>query len=135
MRGTKGVRAPRDREIPGATDATEEPSQDDNAPARGGRIGSAMEDYPQSRIQESPPTAPAPVEAAWLRFRRGPGGDLLREALQMRASYLATIGLPRLPPEVLLPGAVPWTLLALQEARAQGAPIGARLSWESSLLA
>jgi len=86
--------------------------------------------------QQDPSREPSsPVEAAWLRFRRGPGGNLLRESLRLRGKYLESIGLPRLPPEVLLPEAVPWNLLALREAESQGEPIGDRLSGDGTILA
>ncbi len=68
------------------------------------------------------------VEAAWRRFRGGRGGEILRRALALRDSYLESIGLARLPAEVALPGAVPWNLLALEEANARGEATGDTLS-------
>lgn len=76
-----------------------------------------------------------PVEAAWRRFRSSAGGELLRESLRLRASYCESIGLARLPAEVLLPGAVPWNLLALTEAQARGEETGDDLSVEGTRLA
>lgn len=75
------------------------------------------------------------VEAAWGRFRHGPGGELLRLSLSLRSRYLAAIGVPRLPPEVILPGAIPWNLLAQREATARGEERGDTLSREGMLLA
>lgn len=75
------------------------------------------------------------VETAWARFRNGPGGELLRLSLSLRSSYLAALGLPRLPPEVTLPGAIPWNLLAQREAEARGEGDGDTLSREGMLLA
>jgi hypothetical protein len=76
-----------------------------------------------------------PVESAWLRFKNGPEGALLRHSLAVRPHYLATIGLPRLPAEVVLPGAIPWNLLAQTEATARGEATGDRLSTEGTILA
>jgi hypothetical protein len=70
------------------------------------------------------------VEAAWARFRNGPGGELLRLSLSLRRSYLAALGLPRLPPEVALPGAIPWNILAQREVDARGEGSGDTLSRE-----
>lgn len=75
------------------------------------------------------------VEAAWARFRNGAGGGLLRAAVSRRGLYLETIGLPRLPAEVVLPGAVGWNLLALAEAEARGEAVGRSLSPEGTVLA
>jgi hypothetical protein len=75
------------------------------------------------------------VEQAWLHFRKGPGGALLQEALWLRGPYLASIGLPRLPAEVMLPGAIPWNLLAKGEAEKRGEAIGQTLSVEGTVLA
>jgi hypothetical protein len=75
------------------------------------------------------------IEAAWLRFKNGPGGELLRGCPALRPRYLNTISLPQLPAEVLLPGAFPWNLLAHQEAAAHGAPIGDRLSRKGTTVA
>ena len=47
------------------------------------------------------------AETGWARFRNGPGGDLLREALALRGTYLESIGRRDLPPHVGLPGAAP----------------------------
>ena len=60
------------------------------------------------------------LEQAWARFRNTAGGDLLRQALDLRRMYLESIGRRDLPPQVTLPGAVPWNLLALWEARRRG---------------
>ncbi|MBI4573011.1 MAG: hypothetical protein HY713_06955 [candidate division NC10 bacterium] len=81
------------------------------------------------------PTATLPVEAAWARFRNSPGGALLRESLSLRGSYLASIGVRRLPAEVTLPGAIPWNLLATAEADARGEEVGPHLSTEGTILA
>jgi hypothetical protein len=94
-----------------------------------------VKDTTMSRPPETVSTGPAQVEAAWLRFKNGPGGALLHESLRLRGSYLDSISLPRLPPEVLLPGAIPWNLLAMREADARGDPIGDRLSREGTILA
>jgi hypothetical protein len=75
------------------------------------------------------------VEQAWLHFRKGPGGALLQQALRLRGPYLASIGLPRLPAEVMLPGAIPWNLLAKGEAEKRGEAIGQTLSVEGTVLA
>ncbi len=88
-----------------------------------------------STHQDTPSHPSAQVERAWARFRNGPGGALLRDALNLRTSYLTSIGLPRLPPEVTLPGAIPWNLLALAEAQARGEEIGRTVSTEGTILA
>ncbi|MBI4560551.1 MAG: hypothetical protein HY724_00795 [Candidatus Rokubacteria bacterium] len=88
-----------------------------------------------SHPQDTHPELSAQVEAAWARFRNGPGGMLLQESLTLRSSYLASIGLPRLPPEVTLPGAIPWNLLAKAEAEARGKAIGDTLSAAGTILA
>ena len=67
-------------------------------------------------------------ESAWARFRNGPGGDLLRQALTLRDESLASINLPRLPAEVILPGAIPWNLVAHEETRGRGEQMGRTLS-------
>lgn len=76
-----------------------------------------------------------PVEAAWRRFRSSPGAALLQECLRLQPEYLGSVGLARLPAEVRLAGAVPWNILALQEARARGEAIGERLSTAGTRLA
>jgi hypothetical protein len=76
-----------------------------------------------------------PVEVAWRQFRRSPGGRLLAQSLALRGSYMDSIGLSRLPAEIVLPGAVPWNILALEEARARGERTGDRLSTEGTRLA
>jgi hypothetical protein len=75
------------------------------------------------------------VEAAWARFRHSSGGALLQRSLTLRSSYLAAIGLSHLPAEVVLPGAIPWNLLASAEATARGEAVGPTLSREGTLLA
>lgn len=88
-----------------------------------------------SHPHDTHPELSAQVEAAWARFRNGRGGALLRASLRLRSSYLASIGLSRLPAEVTLPGAIPWNLLAKAEANARGEAIGYTLSTEGTLLA
>jgi len=75
-----------------------------------------------------------PIEAAWRRFRNGQHADLLRKSLEARQSYLRFIKLDRLPHEIVLPGAVAWNLVALEEARARGERTGSSISIEGSLL-
>ncbi len=75
------------------------------------------------------------IENAWARFRNSAGGALLQRSLGLRPSYLASIGLPRLPPEVVLPGAIRWNLLATEEAAARGKLAGPTLSREGTILA
>ena len=75
-----------------------------------------------------------PVEAAWRRFRNGPRAALLRRSLESRSSYLRFIRMGRLPNEIVLPGAVAWNLVALDEARARGERTGASISIKGSLL-
>ncbi|MBI4573049.1 MAG: hypothetical protein HY713_07150, partial [candidate division NC10 bacterium] len=75
------------------------------------------------------------VEAAWARFRRSSGGALLQRSLTLRSSYRAAIGLSHLPAEVVLPGAIPWNLLARAEATARGEAVGPTLSREGTVLA
>lgn len=64
-----------------------------------------------------------PVEAAWRKFRSD-YGDMLMDMLGYRASYLSSIGLDRLPNEVVLPVAVPWNVVAVTEAKERGEEIG-----------
>jgi hypothetical protein len=75
-----------------------------------------------------------PIEAAWRRFRRSEHAQLLTRALELRQNYLDFIGLKRCPPEIVLPGAVVWNLVALDEARARGEKTGEWISVEGSLL-
>src|SRR5208283_3894003 len=79
-------------------------------------------------------TALHPIEAAWRRFRNSDRADLLRRARGLQPSYLDFIGLKRCPPEIALPGGVPWNLVALDEARARGEQAGDRISIKGSLL-
>jgi len=65
-----------------------------------------------------------PIEAAWRRFRNSARVELLRKCLEARQSYLKFIRLGGLPNEIVLPGAVVWNLVALQEARARGESCG-----------
>jgi hypothetical protein len=94
-----------------------------------------MKDRTMSPTQDSPANASTQVEAAWARFRNGPGGALLRKSLSLRSAYLASIGLPRFASEVILPGAIPWNILATREANARGEAIGHTLSAEGTTLA
>ena len=87
-----------------------------------------------AKIQDPAVDSKTDITSAWARFRNRPAGDL-RQALALRDEYLASINLPRLPAEVILPGAVPWNLLALAEARARGEEIGDTLSTEGNPLA
>ena len=75
-----------------------------------------------------------PIQQAWRRFRGSERGELLKRSLAMRQSYLDFIGLKRAPNEIVLPGAVAWNLVAVDEARARGERTGEWISVEGSLI-
>jgi hypothetical protein len=75
-----------------------------------------------------------PVEAAWRQFRNSDERLWLTRSLEARQTYLDFIGLKSCPPEVALPGALTWNLVALREARARGERIGKYVSIQGSML-
>ena len=75
-----------------------------------------------------------PVEAAWRKFRHSADYLWLARSLQDRRPYLDFLGLEALPPEVALPGALAWNLVALAEARARGERTGKSVSNKGSML-
>jgi hypothetical protein len=76
-----------------------------------------------------------PIEAAWRKFRNSDDCVWLTRSLKDRQSYLDFIELKRCPPEVALPAALVWNLIALAEARARGERIGKYVSDRGSMLA
>lgn len=62
-----------------------------------------------------------PVEAAWRRFRNSEQYALLWRSIQLQGSFLDFIGLKSLPPEIVLPGAVPLNLILERSERTPSA--------------
>jgi hypothetical protein len=75
-----------------------------------------------------------PVEATWRRFRNSDERLWLTRCLEARKTYLDFIHLKSCPPEVVLPGAVAWNLVALAEARVRGERTGKSVSTQGSML-
>ena len=71
-----------------------------------------------------------PVEADWRKFRQLDHQALLTCSLQLCQSYLDCIGLKACPAKV----ALPWNLVAVQEARARGERTGNYISNHDSML-
>lgn len=62
-----------------------------------------------------------PVEAAWRRFRNSEQYALLWRSIHLQGSFLDFIGLKSLPPEIVLPGAVPLNLILERSERTPSA--------------
>jgi hypothetical protein len=76
-----------------------------------------------------------PVEAAWRRFRNSENYTLLRRSFELQQSYLDFIGLKRLPPEIVLAGAVPLNLVLNRTGQASVTPNDSSSRIDGRLLA
>ena len=76
-----------------------------------------------------------PVEAAWRRFRGSEAMALFRECLKRADAAIKSLGLRRLPVEVVLPGLVPYSLVPLLQGRSPFDQRDVKLTMANELMA